>query len=309
MKCIAAFDIGGTNARFALADSKGRILTRQNRPTRDVSGKDIPGMITEAIQEMMKGLRRPKLAAIGGSHAGICDSRKGIVVHSPNIKDAKNIDLKKGLRGFKVPFRLLNDGNAAALGVYKLDPKAKGMKNIIYVVMGSGIGGGIIIGGRLYTGFHGFASEIGHSIVADEAGCSCGRKGHWEAYSSGWAIARTAKRSMYQYDKGVLRNIKEITSKDVFDAAAKGDILAKKIVEDISHYNSVAVANLITIFDPEAIFFGESILKNEGQILDPIKKQVPDMLMDGLEMPRIVKTSVAEPGLRGAVYLALSKGL
>jgi glucokinase len=312
---IGAYDSGGNNARIVVADSEGNIIGRGDRKTKGIPGRDIPDLVAGGFEEALQQARKEhdvsRLEAIAGSQAGICDSVNGIVLNSPNIEEGTNIEMYRVGEKMGAPFILHNDGNAAALGVLKLDPLARNedgslMENIIYVIMGSGLGGGIVINGEIYTGFNGFAGEIGHTTLdADGPFCGCGRRGCWEQYSAGEGIARSAAGYLERSEEGsLLRAYEKVRSEHVFEAARKGDKLAQRILDESARYNIIAVANLVYTFDPQAIFFGEALLKNEEQVLEPIRKGLPAQLMTD-NVPLIAKTSVDEPGLYGAVYAAI----
>ncbi len=306
---VAAYDGGGTNTRVAVARSDGKIIKTVKKNISEISGKDLPNVIGNHLEEVIKETN-VNIVAIAGSQAGTIDSEKGIILYSPNVKDGKDIDMKSELtKRFNVPFWLENDANAAAYGVLKEDPNAKGMKNLIYIVMGTGIGGGIIINNEIYRG-NGSAGEIGHMIIVpDGRECGCGKKGCWEAYSSGGGISKKINGNTY-----MINSIREILNMDneesigaqhVFEASRKGFSLAKSRVEKICYYNAIAVSNLINILEPDGVFIGEAVAENNPEILQALKDEVPSLLMPGIKEPKILKKEIENPGLCGAIYLAI----
>ena len=231
-----------------------------------------------------------------GQAVGGAEKSKGMGVGAPNgkfyngtIEFAPNLPWK-GISPLAamfedklgIPTALTNDANAAAIGEMTYGA-ARGMKDFIMITLGTGVGSGIVINGQLVYGHDGFAGELGHVIV-DRNGrqCNCGRKGCLETYCSATGVARTAREFLVQRtDPSLLRNIpsEEIASKDVYDAAVKGDKLALDIFEFTGRILGEALANFIAFSSPEAIVLFGGLAKSGDYIMKPIKKAIDDNIL------------------------------
>lgn len=275
---MVGIDIGGTNTVFGIVDARGSILYSGSTKT----GKHPD--VKDYVDELGAGLD----AVIG--QAGGRDKIKGIGVGAPNgnyftgcIEFAPNLpwegtipltDLISQRMG-GIPVTLTNDANAAAIGEMTYGA-ARGMKDFIMITLGTGVGSGIVIGGNLVYGHDGFAGELGHVIVRRHGRmCGCGREGCLEAYTSATGVARTAREYLeIRNDESLLRDLNpaEITSKDVFDAAMKGDKLAVEIFKATGTMLGEAFADFIAFSSPEAIILFGGLAKAGDLIMKPIKE-------------------------------------
>jgi len=251
-------DIGGTNTVCGVVDREGKVICSDSIKTQKYP---ILEDYISALAHMINGL----CEKIGGKE--LVD---GLGVGAPNgnyytgrIEMAPNLPWKGKIEfaqlvsdAIGLPVRLTNDANAAALGEMAYGV-AKGMKHFIMITLGTGVGSGIVIDGKMVYGHDGFAGELGHMIVkVDGRQCGCGRKGCLEAYCSATGIARTAREYVLTTDiPSLLRNItpEEITSKDIYDAAIQGDELAVRIFKETGDILGKALANMIVFSSPEAI--------------------------------------------------------
>lgn len=278
-------DIGGTNTVFGIVDANGSILA---------SGSIKTGAYEKAetyVDEVCKHLL-PLIEANGG-----VEKIKGIGVGAPNgnyytgnIEFAPNLPWKGVVplaalfeERTGIPTALTNDANAAAIGEMTYGA-ARGMKDFIMITLGTGVGSGIIINGQMVYGHDGFAGELGHIIVRRENGrlCGCGRKGCLETYCSATGVTRTAREFLEnRTDDSLLRAIPadQITSKDVYDAAVKGDKLAQDIFDFTGTILGEALADFIAFSSPEAIVLFGGLAKSGDYIFKPIQKAIDDNVL------------------------------
>lgn len=276
---VVGIDIGGTNTVFGIVDARGSILYSGSIKT----GKHVD--INDYITELAKGLD----SVI--DQAGGYDKIKGIGVGAPNgnyfsgcIEFAPNLPWKGRIPLAQlisdsvggIPVTLTNDANAAAIGEMTYGA-ARGMKDFIVITLGTGVGSGIVVGGNLVYGHDGFAGELGHVIIRRKNGrmCGCGREGCLEAYTSATGVARTAREILeLRSDESILRDVEpdEITSKDVYDAAMKGDKVALEIFEFTGHMLGEAFADFVAFSSPEAIILFGGLTKAGDLIMNPIKE-------------------------------------
>ncbi len=278
---VVGIDIGGTNTVFGVVDARGTIVA---------SGSIKTGAYEQAedyVNEVCKNLR-PLIEANGGA-----DKIKGIGIGAPNgnyysgtIEFAPNLPWGKGVvpltamfeERLGIPAALTNDANAAAIGEMTYGA-ARGMKDFIMITLGTGVGSGIVINGQMVYGHDGFAGELGHVIMRRENGrlCGCGRKGCLEAYCSATGVARTAREILTaSTEPSLLRSIpaEEITSKDVYDAAVKGDKVAQDIFDFTGTLLGEALVDFISFSSPEAIILFGGLAKSGKYIFEPIQKAI-----------------------------------
>ena len=298
---VLAIDLGGTKIIAALVSINGQILARGYHQTQAAKG---PQVVTQRIISSIDRLlsqQSIKLSQIDGisiAAAGAVDERKGLVTASPNLPDFRNIPLRDIIKEkHKVNTFLINDANAAALGEHKFGA-GKGVDNLIYVTVSTGIGGGIIIDGRLYPGISGSAGEVGHMTIDDRGPkCTCGNTGCWEQLASGTALAREAvkriRRGKTSSLTGMVKDkLEDITAEKVSIAAKGGDSLALEVISGVAYYLGVGLANLVNIFNPEMIIIGGGMSKMGELLLKPAREV---MLKRAFNLPA------------GAVSVVLSK--
>jgi len=268
-------DLGGTKILSAVVTLRGKILSKDETATPAKEGQEaVVESILTSISRALAGanISVSELSAIGIGAAGISNPATGVLFTSPNLPGCRDMPLRDIIeKRLNQKTFLLNDANAAALGELYFGA-ARGARNFIYVTLSTGIGGGIVINGELYTGALGLAGEIGHMTIQDEGPrCNCGNQGCWETFASGTALAREAKRrikegtptSMIEYVQG---DIEKVTARIVHIAALQGDNLARELIARTSYYVGVGLANLINIFNPELVVIGGG-LSNMGDIL------------------------------------------
>jgi len=313
-------DIGASYTRVALADEKGTILEKIAEPTiKTGEGTNLTMQIIAMIKKILTihNVRSKDLAGIGIGSIGPLDLKRGFILKTPNLPFEK-VPLRDPLeREFGVDVKILNDCTAAVVGE-KFIGAGKNVDNLVYVTISTGIGGGAYVDGHLLIGKNGNAVEIGHMIVDPEGLliCGCGKPGHWEAYCSGSNIPRYAKFLLNRMGNWQSSLIYEMTNGDlgklnakiVYDAARKNDKIATAIVEKITRFNIIGIANTIEAYDPELLTIGGSVaLKNVDLVIEPLVQEVKKHVM--IEPPEIKATPLGdEVVLYGAIALSIGLG-
>jgi glucokinase len=282
---VIGIDMGGTNTAFGIVDMRGEVLRRGAIKTQKHA--DVNLYIDELYDALM-----PVINEVGG-----IGKIKGIGMGAPNgnyytgnVESAANLPWKGIVpfanmlkEKFGVPAALTNDANAAAIGEMTYGA-ARGMKNFIMITLGTGVGSGIVINGQLVYGHDGFAGELGHTTIVRNNGriCGCGKTGCLETYTSATGVARTARELLeMRKDDSLLRNIplESITSKDVFDAAVKGDAIALEIFEYTGKMLGEAFADFVAFSAPEAIVIFGGLAKSGDLIMKPIHDNMEKNLL------------------------------
>ncbi len=275
---VVGIDMGGTNTVFGIVDARGHVIARSSIRTQQYA--DIKDYIDSLHEEMMKIIE-----AVGGINLirGIGVGAPNANYYSGNIEHAANLPWKGIIpftqmltEKFGVPASITNDANAAAMGEMTYGA-ARGMKNFIMITLGTGVGSGIVIDGKIVYGHDGFAGELGHTTVVRQNGrlCGCGKYGCLEAYASANGVARTTREILETTDRdSLLRklDIDTITSKDVYDAAVEGDAVAKDIFEFTGRMLGEKFADFIAFSSPEAIVMFGGLTKSGSFIMDPVRK-------------------------------------
>ena len=322
-KAVIGFDTGGTNTRVAIASLGGEILEHKVERTNGIPGDELPKTIGTIIDEILNNSSKYlELVSMVGAIAGWVDYDNGILKESPNIPGVHDLNFRTYFeQSFDVPFSLLNDGNAAALGIRNYDPQFRDIPNeslrhLVYVIMGTGIGGGLILNGKIYRGA-GQAGEIGHMILEEDGPkCGCNQYGCWEAICSGKNITLAARRAYGHYPESVIwefacpdeeSDVGKIQAKHVFQAARREDPIAKHIIKRVQKYNGNAIHNLIMLYNPEAIVLGEAVAQNnQDLIFDPLQEML-QADRDIYESTGLYMAQIDSPGLYGAIQEAINQ--
>ena len=272
MKYVFGVDIGGTTVKLGLFDEKGELLDKWEIPTdKTDKGKNIVGDVCDSIKSKIsgRGITAGDVVGVGVGAPGAVDEDGVMTGGAVNLGwDVFNLrtTMEEKLDGIKVVAG--NDANVAAYGEM-LKGGGKGHKNVVAVTLGTGVGGGVIIGGRLITGATGAAGEIGHIRVDDEETlkCNCGHTGCLEQFASATGIARLAKRRLEADDKAsVLRSAEVLDAKAVFDAVKAGDEVAIEIAKEFGRYLGKGLASVADVVNPEVFVIGGGVSK-AGEIL------------------------------------------
>jgi len=319
-KPILAIDLGGTKIIAAIVSSQGQVMAREYYPTLAGEGpQSVIDRILFAIDHLLslRNIDLSQLDSISIAAAGAIDLDKGVITISPNLPGWHDIPLRDIVnRKYKVNTLLINDASAAALGEYHFGA-GKGVNNLIYLTVSTGIGGGIIINGELYLGPSGSAGEIGHmTIDINGPRCSCGNIGCLETLASGTAVAREAIRRIGQGEESSLTDmvegkIENITAEKVSMAAQGGDSLASDVISEAATYLGVGMVNLVNIFNPEMIIVGGGVAQIGDLLLDPVRQVVKERAFQlSAQAVRIVPAQLGDnAGVLGAAVFALQQKL
>lgn len=283
---LIGIDIGGTKSAVVIASTDGTILGRKSIAT--CSGQKSPQVVleeladlgTELIQDA--GHQISEVTAIGVSCGGPLDTRTGVIHAPPNLPEWVNVPVKEFFeQAFHVRTVVENDANATALAEHRFGA-GRGTSNMVFLTVGTGIGGGIIIDNQLYRGTNDLAGEVGHqTILPNGPRCGCGKRGCLEALASGPSIARLARESLaYGRHKRVLSlaggKPDAIRTEHIVQAATEGDPFAIGILEEAGTYLGIGIANLIQILNPEMIILGTIAVHAGDLILAPVRAAVKE---------------------------------
>ncbi|RLC84194.1 MAG: ROK family protein [Chloroflexi bacterium] len=311
LRCIAV-DLGGTQIRAARYTVAGVLEARVSMPT---SAQEGVVAVSQRIKSVIRQVWPPEIpvAGIGIGLPGILDYKRGIVLKSPNLPGWLDVPLRdKLLDAFHVPVFMGNDMHLAALAEHRFGA-GHGVSNMVYLALGAGIGGGMILNDTLFTGGHGMGAEIGH-VTLDMQGprCHCGRRGCLEMLASGAAIARHARECLERGDDSLLRalvdgDLSQITAQEVGIAAQQGDALAQAVFTEAGRYIGMALVNLMYLLNPDLFVLGGDVLRAGDVLLSQIQETVTDLAPDIYrEQTRIVPAALWEDvGLWGALALVL----
>ena len=273
-------DLGGTNIKVGVVDESYSIIGRSSIKTNlPRSAEEIVDSIMEAVKIALEDAKvsPEQLNSIGIGTPGAANRNTGIVLYSNNL-GFDNVPLGELLeRKIGKAVYVENDANAAAYGEY-LNGAGKGYRDIVVITLGTGVGGGIIVGGKIYTGFNFCGAELGHTVI--EFGgrqCSCGRRGCFEAYASATALITATKKAMETEKDSLLWEIAEgslenVDGKTAFDGMRKGDKTAASVVKEYIEYLGCGLTNMVNIFQPEVLLIGGGICKEGENLTKPLEE-------------------------------------
>lgn len=307
-------DLGGTNIVAGVVDENYKIIatgemkTNCPRPAEEIVD-DMAAAARTAIEKA--GLKIEDIECMGVGTPGAIDPVNGVVCYANNLGfyDVHMAEMLKERLG--VDFYIENDANAAAYGEY-IAGAGKGTKNFIAITLGTGVGGGVIIDGKIYSGSYYAGAELGHTVInMDGEICSCGRQGCWEAYASATALIRQTKQAMIRYPKSVMwelcgGDINKVNGRTAFDAMRKDDEVGKKIVDRYIQYIGIGVSNCINIFQPEVLCIGGGISKEGDTLINPLKAFVEgENYARNISKATEIKAAALgnDAGIIGAAYL------
>jgi glucokinase len=311
-------DLGGTNIAAGLVDDDYKIILKKSVPTRaereaDAISADIASLCLALIEE--KGLGKSDISFIGIATPGTANDRDGIVEYANNLPFlrypiAERVSKMSGIERVYIA----NDANAAALGE-AMAGAAKGTHSSIMVTLGTGVGGGIIIDGKVYSGFNNAAGELGHTVIEYNGRiCSCGRRGCWETYSSATGLIKTTKEKIKECHAKNIDTVMfedeargHINGRTAFNGMRAGDVAATEVVKTYIDYLACGIANMINIFQPEVLTIGGGISNEKDFLLDLLLLSVnSDQYSRSLKVKTEIK--IAELGNDAGIVGAASLG-
>ncbi len=277
---VIGVDLGGTNIRVAVLDADGTMSHTTRTATKSDQGPDaVIQRIAQTIEEVVEKSGVDASTPVGIASPGPLNPRKGIVHYTPNLPGWRDVPLVEKLESLiNRRVALANDGNCATLGEMQFG-RAKGLQNLIYLALGTGIGGGVVSEGILIDGKNGLGCEIGHTLVAiDGPRCNCGSIGCLEAFASGWAIQAEAYQVATTADGDLLHEIAGdgvIHAGVVAEAAAQGHAASIAILERAGRALGAAIGSFINMFDPEMVVIGGGVAALGELLMEPARKMVP----------------------------------
>lgn len=315
MKYYIGIDLGGTNIAAGVVDSQFNILVKTSTPTlrpRPCAEicKDMAKAAAEAVEKA--GLTLDDIEAVGIGSPGTVNSETGIIEYSNNL-DFYNEPVAEYIRKeLGKPVYVENDANAAAYGEF-VAGSAKGTHNAVCITLGTGVGGGIIIDDKIYSGFNFAGAEIGHMVIeADGPECTCGRRGCFEVFSSATGLIRMTKEAMDADPASKMHEMMgdHVSGRLAFNAMRAGDESAKKVVDKYIKYLAIGIANTINIFQPEVLCIGGGVCNEGDALMIPLRESVKEQVYSkrSANNTAIVRATLGnEAGIIGAAFLGLQK--
>lgn len=304
-------DVGGTKIAGFRVAREGRILARDavETPAED------PEATIAAMVSVARGLVTADVIAVGVGAAGMVDASTGVLRFAPNLAWRELPIAARVSESLGLPCQVDNDANVAAWGEYRFGA-GRGVQHMLLLTVGTGIGGGIVAGGRLFRGAHGFAAEIGH-IIVEPGGpvCGCGNRGCWEQVAAGRAIDRRGREAAREHPRSLLATLaggepEKVTGAVVTEAAKRGDDVARSILTEVGRRLGEGIAGLVNVLDPEVVVVGGGAIDAGDLLLEPARAA----FVDAVEAPEhrpVVPILAAElgndAGAVGAAALALEE--
>ena len=313
MKYYVGIDLGGTNIVAGVVDEEYNIIAKAStktncpRPEKEIAD-DMAKMVLQAVENA--NLKIEDIEWVGIGTPGIANSSTGIIEYSNNLGFKDTPMVKYIQETIDKPVFIENDANAAAYGEF-VAGAAKGANNAVCITLGTGVGGGIIVDGKIYAGSNFAGAEIGHTVIeVDGAQCSCGRKGCFEAYSSATGLIRMTKEAIAEHPGCIMEKMAEekgkVTARTSFDSMRAGDEYAKAVVDKYIKYLAAGITNTINIFQPDVLCIGGGVC-NEGDPLLLPMKEIVEKEVYTRNSPKNTKIVIAElgndAGIIGAAFL------
>lgn len=315
MKYYIGIDLGGTNIKAGVVNEKFEIIAKAStktlcpRPAKDICD-DMAKVSIEACK--LAGISVDDVEWIGVGTPGIADNINGTIPYSNNL-DFHDVPVRKYIQAhINKPVYIANDANAAAYGEF-VAGAAKGAKNAVCITLGTGVGAGIIVDGKILTGSNLAGAELGHMVIeVDGPQCTCGRKGCFEVFSSATGLIRMTKEAMAADPASKMHDMAgdKIDARLAFNAMRAGDASAKAVVDKYIKYLAAGIANVINIFQPEILCIGGGVCNEGDALLIPLKELVSREIYTrgGVKNTEIVIASLGnDAGIIGAAFLGLSK--
>lgn len=309
MKRLAVgIDMGGTNIRLALVSDDGTIIGSARYKTSAQEGKDpvISRLSSAASQIISEGRNHGTMIGVGIGAPGLIEN--GVVRCSPNLPGWNDVPLQRILgEALSLPVILENDANAVAYGEKSMGA-GKGLNSLICITLGTGVGGGLILGGKIWRGAFGMAGEVGHMIVEPEGNkCSCGNRGCLETYASATGIVRMAKEAVDNGEAGW--DVGTLTTEVIDEAARRGDKIALRIFSEAGRYLGIGVASLLHILNPEAVVIGGGVVKAWELFYPSMAEEINRRCFREIkERTRIIPAFLGDnAGMLGAARLAFEQ--
>ena len=308
---VVGVDLGGTKIYTALVDLEGNIVKEITVKTEAHKGEEsVLEKLLKTIDDVLVGTDINEVKAIGVGSPGPLDVEKGLIVYTPNLP-FKNFNIVKPIKDkYKIDTYLDNDANVATLSEYMFGA-GKGSKNMVYVTVSTGIGGGAILNGGLFRGSTSNALEIGHiTVMKGGPRCGCGNTGCAEALASGTAIMKRAKEAVESKVETSLKNYEEVTAREVFLESERGDKVSQDILNDALSYLGITISNIANSFDPDKIIIGGGVSEAGRMVFDKIEYEMERRCLKTIYNNCKIEKAVlgSKAGVLGAAALAILEG-
>ena len=315
MSYYVGIDLGGTNIAAGVVDEKFRIIALSKLKTnRELPGDEVIRCCAEAARLAVEnaGLKMENISAVGLGSPGTVNCETGVIEYANNLNFA-NTPAAEILRSeLGIPAYAENDANAAAYAEF-VAGSAVGAKDVVCITLGTGVGGGIIIGGKLYSGFNYGGAELGHTVIdINGPECTCGRHGCFEVYSSATGLIRMTVEAMKEHPESMMHSMMgdHVSAKLAFAAMRAGDETAKAVVDKYIKYLAAGITNTINVFQPDILCIGGGVCNEGDNLLIPLREQVAGEVYTrrGSKNTKIVIASLGnDAGIIGAAYLWQSR--
>lgn len=309
MRAYLGIDIGGTNIKAALVSPEGALVAFRSMSWPGRAAADAVDVVSRLTQNLTSANEDHEVIACGVGSAGLVDTSAGVVRLSPNLPEWRDVELRRMVEeALGLPTRIENDANAAAYGEY-IAGAARGATNAVVLTLGTGIGGGLILDGKLYRG-SGFAGEVGHTTIErDGDRCPCGNAGCLERLASAEAVVRNVRRLIDEGGESILVTTgaaTALTAEEVGEAAAAGDAVAAEALEETGRALGAGLANLVLILDPDVIVIGGGVAAAGEPLLAPARDEMTRRCYcSGASLPRLLPAELGNTaGVVGAALLA-----
>lgn len=309
MKYYIGIDLGGTNIKAGVVNENFEIIAKAStktlcpRPAKDICD-DMAKVSIEACK--LAGISVDDIEWIGVGTPGIADNINGTIPYSNNL-DFHDVPVRKYIQAhINKPVYVANDANAAAYGEF-VAGAAKGAKNAVCITLGTGVGAGIVIDGKIYSGSNFGGAEVGHTVISvDGPQCTCGRKGCFEVYSSATGLVRMTKEALAAHPESAMKDEERISARTAFNYMRAGDATAKQVVDDYIKYLAAGITNTINIFQPDILCIGGGVCNEGDPLLVPMKEIVKKEVYtrDSAKNTEIVIAELGnDAGIIGAAFL------
>ena len=307
-------DLGGTNVAAAVVDQDGTILGKVSLPTPRTGPEAVADQMAAAARAAVEqaGIGMEEIQSVGIGSPGTIEPQHGLIKFWSNL-DFEDVPLAALMEErLNKPIYLENDANAAALGEFAAGA-GKGSQSMVAITLGTGVGGGAVLGGKLYTGFNYAGMEVGHFVI-EHGGrpCTCGRKGCFEAYCSATALIKRTREVMEENPDSLLwqlaGSLDKVNGRTPFDAAAQGDAAAGKVIDEYVDYLGCGVASLVNIFQPEVFCIGGGPSAQGETLMAPVRYILnrEDYARNSVHRTRLVRAALGnDAGIIGAALLPL----
>ncbi len=315
MAYYIGIDIGGMSIKAGIVDNEGKILCKDTIVPRVSEGQNaIAKDMFDLCENVLKkaGLKKSDVSGVGFGSPGTVDTEKGVITFAANLGFNKFALLKEFSKYWDVKAAVGNDANCAALGETKFG-SGKNKQNTFFVTLGTGVGTGFIVDGKILAGHKGGGSEGGHICIRmNGEKCSCGERGCWEAYASATALIRQTEKALEKNPDSLMKETLEngkVTGRTAFDAARKGDATAIKVVNTYAKYVATGIVLLINVFRPEVVMIGGGVSNAGDILLDRVRKYVNKHCFGNKKVNPVPKIELAalgnDAGIIGAASLVM----